>query len=120
MNINFPSMQPNILDELNFLYNELEVIKTQNKHLSEENDNLKIAINDQNKKINIIHRLFNSYSKIVSENSRKIQHISKNNGHKILFNKIQNLENELIFQKISSNKLKKKQVEKILNNVINT
>jgi len=115
MNINFPSMQINVFDELKFLDNELDVIKTQNKHLSEENDTLKIAINDQNKKINIIHRLFNTYSKIVSENSRKIEHTHNYSNN--LFKKIKNLENKLIFNKISSTEIKVNQVKKIINSI---
>lgn len=81
MDINFPSMQPKILEELGNLYDDLKQMKEINSLLQDENDKLKILVNTQSRKIEIIHALFNNYSRIVSENSRKIDRVLENKNN---------------------------------------
>ena len=120
MNFNFPSMQPKILEELEFIYDELTSIKTKNKELQTENENLKILIKSQNKKIDLIHKLFNTYSKIVSENTRKIEKVSDQNIEKVdLIQQIKNLENELFITKLSKNDIDPSDMRNILTNLMN-
>ena len=118
MNINFPSMQPEILEELSYIYNELRDLKNYNKNIIEENNELKMKINDQNRKLDIVHRLFNTYSKIVSENSRKIEKVSDKKTKQLdLLQKIKNLENELYITKLS--KSNSTDIGNIFNNLVN-
>ena len=77
MNVNFPSMSPHILQEINHLYDEIERLKKFNDELHENNLKLHSVITSQGKKIEVIHRLFNTYSKFVSENKRKIENIKE-------------------------------------------
>jgi len=77
MDINFPSMQPRVLDELGNLYDELEKMKELNNILQDDNDKLRILVESQSRKIEIIHALFNKYSRVVSENSRKLDKITQ-------------------------------------------
>lgn len=120
MNINFPSLEPRIVDELSYIYGELEILKEKNIELINENNNLKIMITAQNKKLDIIHRLFNTYSKIVSENTRKIEKLNEKKEKELdLIQQIKNLENELFITKIANNDIKSSEMRNILNNIVN-
>lgn len=115
----YPSMQPEILDELGYIYNEIKLLKQKNEELGNENKMLHMLVNDQNKKIDIIHRLFNTYSKIVSENSRKLENMSDNLTDELkLLQKIKNLENELFITKLASKDMKKSDLRDVINNLV--